>query len=671
MKYSITIPFCIMQFASAQSPAAQPLQLEEVVVTSSPLARTLLELAQPAAVLKEKELRDKKQATLGETLNGLLGVSSTNFGPGASRPIIRGLSDDRVRILQNGTSVLDVSNVSPDHAVAADPATLTSIEVVRGPATLLYGPNAVGGVVNAIDGRIPDQRFEGSRPSGSVEAQYGTADELFSQSASFDGGGGPFAFHLDVFRREGSDMRIPGFARSKRLRELDPQPDEAFGILPNSSVETEGASLGGSYIWDHGFIGASYSGMDSAYGTVAEEDVAIVMHQRRWDLRGAWYESNDWIKEINFKFSYTDYDHVEIEGGEVGTEFLIDGYNFRTEILHQKRGAWEGVFGFETLQNDFSALGAEAFLPAVENRTNSIFAFEEVDLHPFTLQFGVRYDRQSNETALLSLDYDAFSASTGIVYEPVENYAIAFTMAYSQRPPTYVELLADGLHVATGTFEVGDATLGKEDALSLDLSLRKTAGRVTGSVSAFYYRFNDFISLQPTGADFVDDGETFPIFAFQASGVDFYGAEFEAIWHLHDEMQTNGEKSSSIDQLDVVLRGDYVHAEDRDSGESMPRIAPFRTSIGVEYQKQQFSANISGQWVAKQDRVADYELPTDEYFMINAGLNYDIVMGQTTTTLSLKVLNLLDEEARQSTSFLKDVAPMAGRSVVVGLRTEF
>jgi iron complex outermembrane recepter protein len=657
--------------AFAQSTDLLPQRMDEMVVTASPLDRTLFELAQPATLLTDQELREKRQSTLGETLNGQPGVSATSFGPGASRPIIRGLGEDRVRILQNGTSVLDVSNVSPDHAVASDPSGYRSVEVVRGPATLLYGPNAVGGVVNVIDDRIPQERAEGKWPTGHFGTHYGSADDAASVSGAVNWGAGPFAFHLDAFSRETDDIDIPGFARSEKLRAQDPQPDEARGTLPNSFTESDGAALGGSYIWDHGYVGLSYSGIDSLYGTVAEEDVTIDLRQRRWDLRGAFYQPSSWIREINYKFSHSDYDHTEFEGPDVGTRFLIDGYNARTEVLHEKIGRFEGAFGFETQANEFSALGAEAFLPAVDNRTHSVFAFEEIKLDPVSLQFGLRYDRQTNKTSALDLDFDAFSTSAGIVYQPVEDYALSLSLGYSQRPPTYVELLADGLHVATGTYEIGDPTLENEDSLSLDLSLRKNAGRVTGSVSAFYYRFDDFISLQPTGNDFIDGGESFPEFAYQSGGADFYGGEIETTFHLLEPATGGKDAKPAHERLDLILRADYVHAEDRDTGEALPRIPPFRTTLAFDYQRDRLGARLDGQWAANQDRHADYELPTDGYFLLNAGLSYDVEIGSLATTFYLKGVNLLDQDARQSTSFLKDVAPLAGRGLVVGLRSEF
>ncbi len=674
----------------AKPPASGPVTfLDEVLVTANRSDQTLFQQVQPASVLKGKELQLKLQPTLGETLNNEPGVSSTSFGPGASRPVIRGLGDDRVRVLQNGTSVLDVSNVSPDHAVATDPLTIRSVEVVRGPATLLYGPNTIGGVVNVIDDRIPQERFTGTWPTGKFETSAGSADDLLSESGAITWGAGPIVFHLDGFNRETNDLDIPGYARSAKLRASDPLPagtPEARGNLTNSATESTGAGLGASYIWEKGYLGFSYSGVDSTYGTVAEEDVTIQLRQRRWDLRGAVYTPTPWIKEINYKVGYSDYDHTEFEGAAVGTQFLIEGYDGRVELLHEKIGLLEGAVGFESQENEFSALGAEAFLPPVQTFVNSAFFFEEIPLDKFRFQFGARYDRQTNETETnaafgpgIDREFNAFSTSAAIVYNPVDDYAVTLAVAYTQRPPTYVELFADGPHVATGTFEVGDPDLGTEDSLSLDLSVRKKAGRVTGSVSGFYYRFNDFISNQPTGG--VDPVDFLPIYAYQAIGADFYGGEIETTFHLLEpvaEVPASDSKSTksaaipgSNQRIDLILRADYVHAEDRASKEPIPRIPPFRTSAALDYGNGPFSARIEGQYAAVQNRNADFELPTDGYFLLSASISYDLKIGATNSTIYIKGTNLTNEEARQSTSFLKDIAPMAGRGVVVGLRTEF
>ena len=665
MKPLLTLSSALLALpAAAQSTDLLPRHLEELVVTASPLERTLFELVQPAGVLKGQELASRLEPGLGDTLDRQPGVSSTSFAPGASRPIIRGLGEDRLRILQNGTSVLDVSNVSPDHAVAADPLGVRSIEVVRGPATLLYGPNTVGGVVNVIDDRIPEQRIEGV--DGRFDSRYGTAANLRSLAGAVNFGAGPLAFHLDAFTRKSEDLEIPGDARSRRLREIDPQADEPNGRLPNSFAGSDGAAAGASYIWDKGFVGLSHSGIDSLYGTVAEEEVTIDLRQRRWDLRGAFREPAGWVREINFKFGHSDYEHTEFEGAEIGTRFLIDGFNARAELQHEKAGGFEGAFGYEIQQSDFSALGAEAFLPPVGNLVNSVFVFEEIAFDQLTLQFGGRYDHQSSETAAgIDREFDAFSTSGGVVYQPTADYALAFSLGYSQRPPTYVELFADGPHVATGTVEIGDPDLDTENSLALDLSLRKKTGFVTGSVSGFYYRFDDFVSLRRTG---FDPAEDLPIFNYQAVGADFSGGEIETTFHL---IESDQESKPSAERLDLILRADYVHAQDRDHHQPIARIPPFRASAGLDYQLGPLGADLDIEWSARQNRVPDDELATDSFVMVNAGIDYTVTTGDFTTTLFVRGVNLLDQEARQSTSFLKDIAPLAGRGLVVGLRGEF
>lgn len=679
MKTRALLPLLLTVPAWAQSPDLLPKRLEALVVTASPLDRTLFQLVQPARVLSEKELMFKISPSLGETLAGEPGVSATGFGPGASRPIIRGLGDDRLRVLQNGTSVLDVSNVSPDHAVGTDPLSIRSVEVVRGPATLLYGPNTVGGVVNVIDDRIPEERISGIH--GAFDARYGSADSLGSLAGAVNFGVGPFAFHLDAFSRETDDLKIPGYARSSRLRSEDPQTDEPRGTLPNSFTESDGAAAGGSYIWEKGFAGISYSGIDSFYGTVAEEDVTIDLRQRRWDLRGAFYEPAARIKEINYKFGYTDYEHTELEGSEVGTRFAIDGFNARSEILHEKLGGFEGAVGVEIQRNEFSALGDEAFLPTVENQVNSLVLFEEMALDPFTLQFGGRYDYQSNETRssanfgpAIDRDFNAFSTSVGLVYNPVEDYALALSLGYSQRPPNYVELFANGPHVATGTFEIGDPDLETEDSFALDLSVRKKAGRVTGSISGFYYRFHNFIANQASGLTDPEDG--FPIYNYGAIGANFYGGEIETTIHLIEPVSAASDTKSpepppAQQRLDLILLADYVHAEDRDTGRALPRIPPFRATLALDYQIDKLGARLDAQWSARQNRTADDERPTDSYVLLNAGLDYTLSTGAVTTTFFIKGVNLLNQDARLSTSYLKEIAPLSARGVVVGLRSEF
>ena len=708
IKTSISLPLALFisaSLASAQDvgPSASPATTaeevaahERVVVSSTPLGGDLFEQTQSVTVLTGEELEVRLEPTIGETLNREPGISSTYFGPGASRPVIRGLGEDRIRVLQNGVTTIDVSNVSPDHAVSAEPLTIKTIDVVRGPATLLYGPNTVGGVVNLIDNRIPTEPLQ--RPLvGKADTRFSTAEEQRSGAGLVEFQLGRVVVHLDGFKRATEDIEIPGFARSERLRRLQPLPEderEPHGTLPNSAGESEGGAAGASYLWEGGYVGAAYSIFNSNYGTVAEPDVTIDLEQQRWDVRGAFNKPFAPIKAINYKWSRSTYTHTEFEGTEVGTIFDVEGYDGRLELLHEKLGLFEGGIGYQTQHTDFSALGEEAFLPPVETATHAAFVFEEIAFDPVRLQFGGRFDHQANdrrENAIfgpqLSRNFNAFSGSAGIVYAPVDPYVIALSAAYTQRPPTYVELFANGPHLATNSFELGDPDLQKEQSLAFDLSFRKTSGRVTGAISLFYNRFTDFITAEPTGefsAPEGDDDEGLPIFAYRSADAHFVGGELEALIHIieHPKEPTATEESAggkgppatphTPHQLHVEMKADYVYAQNRETDRSLPRITPFRASSALVYGwHDQFRARVEAQYVHRQNRTAEFELPTDGYFLLNASMSYRLPIKSAELEVYLKGTNLTNEEARLHTSFLKDIAPLAGRGALLGLRASF
>ena len=674
-----------------------------VIVSTTPLGGDLFEQTQSVTVLTGEELELRLEPTIGETLNREAGISSTGFAPGASRPVIRGLGEDRIRVLQNGVTTIDASTISPDHAVTVEPLTIKTIDVVRGPATLLYGPNTVGGVVNVIDNRVPTEAL--ARPlMGKVDGRYGTVDNQRAGAGLVEFQLGRIVVHLDGYKRETDDIDIPGFARSERLRRMQPLPpgeEEPRGTLPNSFSDTEGGAAGTSYVWDSGYVGASYSVFDTNYGTVAEPEVTIGMEQRRWDVRGAFNKPFAPVKAINYKWSHAEYTHTEFEGPEVGTVFDVEGYDGRVELLHEKMGLFEGGIGYQTQQTDFSAIGAEAFLPPVEFETHAAFIFEEIALEKVRFQFGGRYDHQTNDRSntemfgpALSRDFNAFSGSAGIVYTPVDPYVIAFSVAYTQRPPTYIELFANGPHLATGSFEVGDPTLSKEDSLAFDLSLRKTSGRITGSISLFYNRFSDFITAEPTGefSEPEEEGEEgLPIFVFRAADAHFFGGELAATVHItehpRDEpveptmAQTTDAKGNkgvitetvhNPHSLHLDLKADYVYAQNDETDRSLPRITPFRASAALVYGwHDRFSARLEGQYAHSQDRTAEFELPTDSYFLLNASMSYRVPVKSAEFEVYIKGTNLTDEEARLHTSFLKDIAPLAGRGALIGVRMTF
>jgi iron complex outermembrane recepter protein len=656
--------------------------LDEVIVTA-PLDRPLYQQAQAASILAGEALNLSNEPSLGQTLSRMPGVSSSFYGPAASRPIIRGLDGDRIRILQNGLNTLDASSASPDHGVSFDVSNLKSIEVVRGPATLLYGSNAIGGVVNAIDGRIVDEKLAAGTVRGAMGGRYSSVDNGYQSNFMIEGGlGGGFAFHLEGFTRAAEDFRVPGELRSKAVQERTPlAPDELElrDVALNTYLRSEGLTGGLSYVWDEGYIGFAISEYHSRYGSPAEPDVMIDMNQTRYDLRGAFYKPFPLIKEISYRFAWSDYEHTEFEAGQDNTVFKTDGYDARIEMKHEKIAGLEGVIGFQSDRTDFFISGEEAFMPPTITQSNSLFFFEELTAHEkLRFQFGGRYDHISIEAVNSDVfgparqrNFDNVSASTGLVFTPTDAYSAALTLSYAERAPTHQELFANGVHAATGTFEIGNQDLGVESSLGIDLNLRKRTGWITGSLSGYYNRFQGFIGLFPTGnVVLTPDGDLFDEFAYRAVPAEFLGAELEATFHLLHPLENTPEDQTKTN-LHWEVRADAVRARNAETGASLPRTPPFHISNALVFQRGGFTARLEGIYAAPQDRIAANEIRTDSYFLVNASLNYHFKLGRTECDVFVRGLNLTDEVAREHTAFLKDTLPLPGRGIVIGMRSTF
>jgi len=641
------------------------LKLDPVVTTASPLARAGDEISQPTSVLGGAALDAHRQATLGETLAGQPGVDSTYFGPGASRPVIRGLGGDRIRVLTGGVGTIDASVISPDHAVSLDPLLIERVEVVRGPASLLYGGGAIGGVVNVIDGRIPET-LPAAPLTGRVELRGASAADERAGAGVLTGAAGKFAWRLDGFRRTTEDVAIPGLGPTpEKAAELiaagEPVSD---GTLLNSATATSGGSAGVSYIGGAGHLGVSYNGFDSRYGTVAEPDVQIDLQQRRVDVHGEWLQPVGWLRAVKLQLGFGDYRHDEIEGGELGTRFTNKGYEGRLEFLHDKIGPFEGALGFQATRSDFAAQGEEAFLPPTLTQGRAVFLYEETATGPVTWQLGARYESQRIEPAGASgpaARRHALGTFTGgAVWKLTENYALAVALSANQRAPNAQELFADGAHVGTGTFEVGDASLGREKSVGLDVSLRRRAGFVTGEVSLFLNRFHGYIFEQDTGARDPEDG--LPVFAYVQKDAELYGGEVELVFHVQ-------ETQDRATNLRVFV--DSVRATNTSDRTPLPRTTPIRFGAALDWKSGPWSLNLEWRHVDRQDRVAANETPTAGYDLAAVGGAWRVTHGHTTTELFVRGTNLLDETARVHASFLKDLAPLPGRDFSAGVRFLF
>ncbi|NBF05122.1 TonB-dependent receptor [Pseudomonas sp. Fl5BN2] len=651
---------------------AQALELAPQVITANPLGST--QMAAPSTVLEGEQLTLDQKGSLGETLNKQPGVSSSYFGPGASRPIIRGLDGDRIRILQNGVGALDASSLSYDHAVPLDPVNVERIEIVRGPAALLYGGNAIGGVINSFDNRIPTEAIEGIHGAG--ELRYGGADTTRSSAGKLEAGDGTFALHLDANSRQFNDLKIPGYARSRHAPASE-DGDGKKGRLGNSDGRQDGGAIGGSYTWDDGYAGLSYSNYDSNYGSPAEEDVRIRMKQDHYAFASELRNLQGPFSSLKFNAGYTDYEHREIEGGETGTTFKNKGYEARVEARHQPLGPLEGVIGAQVNRNEFSALGEEAFVPQTDTNSGALFILEELQAtERLKLSLGGRLehttvdpDSKGNERfaqADKSSSFTAGSLSSGAVYTLTPVWSLAATLGYTERAPTFYELYANGAHVATGTYELGSAKLSKEKAVSSDLALRFDNGTHKGSVGVFYSHFSNYIGLLGTGRTLNDEGEEdasgIPEYAYSGVRARFTGIEAQDRWSLGE---------GAYGKFALELSGDYTRAKNLDNGQDLPRIAPLRLNSGLLWELDRWQARLDVQHAASQGRVPDNESGTDGYTTLGASAGYRFDVGGSQWLAFVKGENLTNQTVRYASSILRDIAPAAGRSVEVGLRTTF
>jgi iron complex outermembrane receptor protein len=641
--------------------------IDEVVVTASPLGRTATDIAQGVSVLDGTQLLLKQQPTIGETLKYLPGVSSTYYGPGSSRPVIRGLSGPRLRVLENGLDTLDVSTASDDHAVTIDPLLLERIEVLRGPATLRYGPNALGGVVNAIDDRVPNALKERVL-SGRVETRGASVNDSFSGGAVLEGSAERIAYRFTGFGLTSGDLSIPGFARSPQLRAADPLPpgQEARGTLTNSAVETNGFSSGLSYVGDNFYVGGAPSLFRSNYGVVVADDVTIGLSSNRLDLAGALYDPVPWLLSIDGKVRLVDYRHTEFEGAEVGTRFDSQGYDLRLEAVHADLGPVEGAVGFQSVRRDVSAEGAEAFVPPTLSNTQSGFVLEDLVLEPLSVHLGGRVDYTTVDSSGGDAfgpptDRDFFNGSTalGLVYQLTHDQSLSFNAAYTSRPPNSEELFANGPHIALDRFEIGNPDFGSERSMGLNAAYLKTEGRWVWSVNGFYNRFWDFITLIPTGR--IEDD--LPVEVFTALPAQFAGTETELAYHLIDD---------PAQRLHLVGRMDYVWSENTDTGDPLPRIPPLRFGGSILYEWHDLHSQLDVLRAQAQDRVPANTFTTDGYTMVDLSFSYTFEpVASMTPMLFLRMSNLADQDARDAASFLKDIAPLPGRNFAGGLRVTF
>ena len=661
---------------------APPLELDHSVISASALASSAQELATPAVVLEDDELVLRRSATLGETLDGLPGVHAASFGAGASRPVIRGLDGGRVKVLSDGVDVLDASTVSQDHAVGVEPLLAERIEVLKGPATLLYGGGAIGGVVNVIDKKVPtyvpEQGYEGE-----LELR---ANSVANEGAGLFGltaGAGNFAVRVEGVKRQADDYEIPG-------AEGEPRSDKQDG----SYNDTDSYGLGGSFIGARGYLGLAYSRQENRYGLLGHEHVDchqdaslwhcgehghdeeehegegeehheeaeeavpyISLKQDRWDLRGELSDPLPGFELARLRVGYSDYRHQEIEEGAAAAIFDSQASEARLELTHQPLFGWHGVLGGQTSRRDFERLTAEHPMPQTLTRNHALFLLEEYTAGAWRYELGARHEWQDidADSGAPDTEHRGTSLSAGAVWTFAPEYSLGFSLSRAQRLPSAEELYAFGPHAASRTIELGNPDLEEETSHNLEVTLRKFAGPTTLTFSLYRNQVNDFIYAADLGLDTESD---FRVVEYRQADAVLSGAEGEV-------------RHQFTDSFAAALFGDTVRGRLRDGGD-LPRIPADRLGVRLE---QRFSAALDGQLefsrVQRQDELAAFETETAGYNMLGAGLSYHGSLSQADYQLYLKADNLLDAEARQHSSLIKDEVLLPGRNLTVGMRVEF
>ena len=658
--------------------------LEAIVVRATPLRQTSDQVIAPVAILSGAELDAAKAVTLGGSTSGLPGVQTTSFGPGVGRPVIRGMDGPRVSILSDGMGAADVSNVSQDHAVSIEPFLANQIEVLKGPRTLLYGPGAIGGIVNVADGRIPESA-PANGFSGRAELNLDSVSDGRTGMARLDAGSDNFAVHVDGLHRRTDDFETP------------------VGLLENSAIETRAGAIGASVFGDWGFVGASISRFLTDYGLPIgahahdhddhddhagegdhddddhddEEFVRIGMRQTRHDIKAGLNDPFPGVQTLRFAWSHTDYSHTEFEGHEVGTRFFADTNEFRTELVHAPLAGWRGVIGVQASDRDFEAIGEEAFVPPTRTRNLGLFLTEQREWDRLVLEFGARADRtrlrpgdfaghdhddhDEGDDHVHDLEPRSFTStsfSLGARWRLDDAWHLNLNLDRAQRAPVEEELFADGPHIATASFEVGDDHLGKETANQAELGVHFHSDRVEAKFAAFVNRFNDYIYLADTGLE-EDD---LPVRQWTQADARFHGFEGEAIFHLSRRENMH---------WDLRVWGDTVRARLSEGG-NLPRIPAARFGTSLLWKNDVVRASIGAVRYFEQDNNAELESATAGFTLVNAHAAW-MLPGTDRGGLEIfaNANNLTDRTARLSTSYIKDIAPLPGRSIVVGVRTFF
>lgn len=670
----VPVGMVVMPAFAEEQPAVE---LETIVVTA-PLQDKVSESAVPVTVLSDDELRMKVGHSIGDTLKNELGISSQSFGPGVGTPVIRGQAGPRVRVLNNGIGSNDASAISPDHATSVEPLLAERIEVLRGPATLQYGSGAMGGVVNVIDNRIPSFMPE-KLLGGALEQRFDSTSDETSTTMKLEGGHGNIAYHLDGFYRNRNNLDIGGRGiDTAAVAITDPSLtviDNPKGFLNNTGAEAISGSAGLSWVGEPGFAGASINHLQNNYGIApdgtGEETVGIELRQDKYDFKSELKDPFRFAKSLRTRLGYTDYEHTEVANGAPGAFFTNKSYEGRIELTHQDFGPFRGVVGFQAQVSDFNAtekLTGDSIVPRSDINSYGVFGVESFDIGKVKYQLGLRVEQTDiDPDGLTSLSYTPVSASASALWKLDDSNSLNLAVTRSSRAPNVQELLTNGFHDATRSFEVGDINLKEETAYNLDLGYRFKSTWMRAEFDLFHNWASNYIAQQRSGQFVDEDGnpcvvDCIPLVGTTQNDAIFKGYEAKLIFPMME---------NHYGFLDLTLFSDYTRGE-FDNGSDVPRMPPLRYGLQLDYGKDDITSYLRFTRAERQTNAGDFETPTDGYFLLNVGAQYKIKAYKDAELMVFaKGNNLLDENIRNSTSYLRNFAPEAGRGAEIGFRVSY
>lgn len=648
----------------AQAQNASPEEdIPEIVVTASGYGVNRDAVLSQINLLKRDSIATKPAGGLGDMLAYLPGVRSSGFAPGASRPVMRGLDGFRVMVLNNGMGMVDVSALSPDHATASEAYEAKQIEVVRGSAAMAYGGNAIGGVVNIIDDRISQTPAQNGL-EGRVTLQGSSVDNGQFGGLVLKGGQGPLVFSFDWVHRQSDDYDTPVGPESRYQTESEGEDPDQGRKQENVFVDVTNWGAGVSLIGESGFVGLAVKKSDSQYGVPGhhhegEAGVSIGMEQTRYDFR-AGLKGDFWaFNRLTLDAGKTDYQHTEFEGADIGTQFFTEGQEARLNLIRDNKGALKATLGFVVVQRNFEAIGDEAFVPSTDISESAVYGQTRFDKGAWGLDAGARFDKKRLKTTTDRRDFSTFSASVGAFWRPSDHNFYGLSLTRSERAPSEAELFANGPHVATSEFVIGNRNFDTEVGTAIEATGHWTIDAHSGlalDVHAYQSHFDRFIDIVPTG-NVVDE---FPEYIYVATDADLSGLEVELMAPLGSYMGRD---------YRIMATYDYVKG-DTATG-PLGRIAPQALGFELTSEGDGLTTRLETRFVGdRHDRLREHELPTDGYTVVNLYVAYDLP-DMTGLKVFAEVRNLGNAEMREATSATKDLVVGPARSFRVGLDYSF